>query len=65
LHRHDDPGTVLPTIWVMDLLRESAVFRFTDTDVAQSEFTPDWSPDSNEILFSRGDERRMRSSAKL
>jgi Tol biopolymer transport system component len=60
LHRHDDPGTVLPTIWVMDLLRESAVFRFTDTDVAQSEFTPVWSPDSNEILFSRGDERRMR-----
>jgi Tol biopolymer transport system component len=44
----------------MDLLRESAVFRFTDTDVAQSEFTPVWSPDSNEILFSRGDERRMR-----
>ena len=60
LHRHDDPDTVLPTIWVMDLLRESAVFRFTDADVAQPEFTPVWSPDSSEILFSRGDERRMR-----
>jgi Tol biopolymer transport system component len=60
LHRHDDPDTVLPTIWVMDLLREGAVFRFTDTDVAQPEFTPVWSPDSSEILFSRGDERRMR-----
>ena len=60
LHRHDDPDTVLPTIWVMDLLREGAVFRFTDADVAQSEFTPVWSPDSREILFSRGDDRRMR-----
>jgi eukaryotic-like serine/threonine-protein kinase len=60
LHRHEDPDTVLPTIWVMDLLRENAVFRFTDTDVAQPEFTPVWSPDSREILFSRGDERRMR-----
>lgn len=60
LHRHDDPDTVLPTIWVMDLSREGAVFRFTDTDVAQPEFTPVWSPDSSEILFSRGDERRMR-----
>jgi Tol biopolymer transport system component len=60
LHRHDDPDTVLPTIWVMDLLRESAVFRFTDADVGQPEFTPVWSPDSREILFSRGDEGRMR-----
>jgi Tol biopolymer transport system component len=60
LHRHDDPDTVLPTIWVMDLLRESAVFRFTDTDVAQPELTPVWSPDSREILFSRGDDRCMR-----
>ncbi len=60
LHRHDDPDTVLPTIWIMDLLREGAVFRFTDVDVGQPEFTPVWSPDSREILFSRGDERRMR-----
>jgi Tol biopolymer transport system component len=60
LHTHDDPDTVLPTIWVMDLLRESAVFRFTDADLAQPEFTPVWSSDSKEISFSRGDERRMR-----
>ena len=60
LHRHEDPDTFLPTIWVMDLLRQSAVFRFTDADVAQPEFTPVWAPDSSEILFSRGDDRRMR-----
>jgi Tol biopolymer transport system component len=60
LHRHDDPDTVLPTIWVMDLSRGGALSRFTDTDVAQPEFTPVWAPDSREILFSRGDERRMR-----
>jgi Tol biopolymer transport system component len=44
----------------MDLSRESALFRFTDPDLAQPEFAPVWSPDSTEILFSRGDERRMR-----
>jgi Tol biopolymer transport system component len=60
LNRHDDPDTVLPTIWVIDLLREGAMFRVTDTDAAQPEFTPVWSPDSREILLSRGDERRMR-----
>ena len=60
LHRHDDPDTLLPTIWVMDLSREGAVFRFTDLGAAQAELTPVWSPDSSEILFSRGDDRRMR-----
>jgi Tol biopolymer transport system component len=60
LHRHDDPDTVLPTIWVMDLSREGAVFRITDTNVALPEFNADWAPDSSEILFSRGDDRRMR-----
>jgi hypothetical protein len=60
LHRHDDPDTVLPTIWVMDLSREGATFRFTDTDIGQVELSPVWSPDSGEILFSRGDDRRMR-----
>ena len=60
LHRHDDPDTVLPTIWVMDLFREGAVFRFTDIGATQAELTPVWSPDSSEILFSRGDDRRMR-----
>jgi Tol biopolymer transport system component len=60
LHRHDDPDSVLPTIWVMDLLRENAVFRITDADVAMPEFSAVWAPDSREILFSRGDDRRMR-----
>jgi len=60
LHRHDDPDTILPTIWVMDLLREGAVFRFTDIGAREAELTPVWSPDSSEILFSRGDDRSMR-----
>lgn len=60
LHRHDDPDSFLPTIWVMDLLREGAVFRFTDIGATEAEFTPVWSPDSREILFSRGDDRGMR-----
>ena len=60
VNRLDDPDTVFPTIWVMDLLREGAVFRFTDTGVAMAEFTHAWSPDSREILFSRGDDRGMR-----
>ena len=60
LHRHDDPDTFLPTIWVMDLLREGAVFRFTDIGATQAELSPVWSPDSSEILFSRGDDRGMR-----
>jgi Tol biopolymer transport system component len=59
-YRDDDPATVHPKIWVMDLLREGAVFRFTDPGVAGAEFTPVWSPDGREILFSRGDDRSMR-----
>src|SRR5229473_3533607 len=59
-YRDDDPATCTPTIWVMDLLREGAVFRFTDIAVAEPEFTPVWSPDGSEILFSRGDDRGMR-----
>jgi Tol biopolymer transport system component len=50
----------LPKIWVIDLLRENAVFRFTDADVAEPELSPVWSADSREMLFSRGDDRRMR-----
>jgi Tol biopolymer transport system component len=60
LHRHDDPDTMLPTTWVMDLLRQGAVFRFTDIGAREAEFTPVWSPDSSEILFARGDDRGMR-----
>lgn len=60
VYRDDDPATVFPTIWMIDLTRESAVSRFTDTDVAQANFAPVWSPDGREILFSRGDDRGMR-----
>lgn len=59
-YRDDDPATVCPTIWVMDLLRDGAVFRFTDTGVGEPEFTPVWSPDGTQILYSRGDDRGMR-----
>jgi hypothetical protein len=58
--RHEDPDTMLPTIWLIDLLREGAVFRFTDADVAQPEFNAVWSSNSREIVFSCGDDRRMR-----
>ena len=44
----------------MDLQREGAVFRFTDTGVGEPEFTPVWSGDGSELLFSRGDDRGMR-----
>ncbi|MGB6944515.1 MAG: hypothetical protein WBE37_19105 [Bryobacteraceae bacterium] len=60
VNRFDDPDTILPAIWVMDLSREGAVFRFTDPGVAESEITLAWSPDSCEILFSRGSDRGMR-----
>jgi hypothetical protein len=60
VNRLEDPGTALPTIWVVDLSRGSAVFRFTDPDVGEPEFNAVWAPNGSEILFSRGDERRMR-----
>ena len=59
VNRHDDPDTVLPTIWIMDLLRENAVFRITDADLAVPELSAVWARDCSEILFSRGDDRRM------
>ena len=60
VQRVDDPDTVFPTIWIMDLLREGAVFRFTETGQEHAEFNPVWSPDGRELLFSRGDDRRMQ-----
>ncbi len=58
--RLDDPATVLPTIWLMDLSREGAVSRFTDPGAAEASLAPIWSPDGTEVLFSRGDDRGMR-----
>jgi Tol biopolymer transport system component len=60
VQRHDDPDTVLPTIWVIDLEREGSAWRWTEPDAAEPAFNPIWSPDGSEILFSRGDDRQMR-----
>jgi len=60
LQRYDDPDTMSPTIWMMDLSRKGAIFRLSDTGGAEAEFSPVWSPDSSEITFSRGDDRTMR-----
>jgi Tol biopolymer transport system component len=53
IQRYDDPDTVLPTIWMMDLSRQGAISRRTDTAVARAEFGVVWSPDGSEIVFSR------------
>jgi Tol biopolymer transport system component len=60
VQRHDDPDTVLPTIWIVDVQRDASAYRFTETDAAEPEFNPVWSPDSSEVLFTRGDDRQMR-----
>lgn len=56
----NDPATWAPTVWLMDLSREGAVSRFSEPGLTGPEFLPVWSPDGRELLFSRGDERRMR-----
>lgn len=60
IYRDDDPATPFPTIWVMDLSHGGGVSRFIDSSVAEATFAPVWSPDSRQILYSRGDDRRMR-----
>jgi len=60
IQRYDDPDTVYPTIWMMDLRREGAISRFTDTSVAQAEFLPVWSSTSSEVVYGQGDDLRMR-----
>jgi len=60
IHRHDDPDTPLPTIWVMDLFRGGVLWRFTEPGDAQPEFCPIWSSHGLELAYSRGDDRRMR-----
>jgi eukaryotic-like serine/threonine-protein kinase len=59
-YRDNDPATVYPKVWTMDLNRTGAVSRVTDTEAAGADFCPIWSPDGTEILFSRGDDRGMR-----
>lgn len=59
IHRHDDPDTPLPTIWVMDLFRGGVLWRFTEPGDAQAEFCPIWSSRSAELIYCRGDDRNM------
>jgi Tol biopolymer transport system component len=47
-------------IWMMDLSHADAVSRFTDGGVAEADFGPVWSPDGKQMVFSQGDDRRMR-----
>ncbi len=56
----NDPATTATTVWLMDLSRDGVLSRFSELGQAEAEFLPVWSPDSRELLFSRGDERRMR-----
>jgi hypothetical protein len=56
----NDPATSSATIWLMDLSRDGAISRFSELGMNGPEFLPVWSPDGSELLFSRGDERRMR-----
>jgi Tol biopolymer transport system component len=59
-YRDDDPATVYPKVWTMDLHREGAVSRATDSETLAADFCPIWSPSGTEILYSRGDDRGMR-----
>jgi eukaryotic-like serine/threonine-protein kinase len=56
----DDLATSSTTIWLMDLSRDGSISRFSELAANGPEFLPVWSPDARELLFSRGDERRMR-----
>jgi Tol biopolymer transport system component len=59
LWANNDPATSATTIWLMDLSRNGAISRFSEL-ANGPEFLPVWSPDAHELLFSRGDEKRMR-----
>jgi hypothetical protein len=60
MHRYDDPDTALPTIWVMDVYRGGTLWRFTEPGGQEADFCPLWDADGAELVFSRGDDRRMR-----
>lgn len=60
IHRHDDPDTALPTIWVMDVYRGGTLWRFTEPGGHEADFCPVWDADGTELAFSRGDDRGMR-----
>jgi hypothetical protein len=52
--------TALATIWVMDLFRGGTLWRLTDPGGPEAGFCPVWSSSGDELLFSFGDDRRMR-----
>ncbi len=56
----DDPATATTTVWLIGLSRDGALSRFSELGQGEAEFLPVWSRDSRELLFSRGDEHRMR-----
>lgn len=56
----NDPATPLTTVWLMDLLRDGTLSRFSELGLPGPEFLPVWSRNGRELLFSRGDERHMR-----
>jgi Tol biopolymer transport system component len=56
IQRSDDAAG----IWIMDLGREGAMSRLTDTGDEQAAFVPVWSADGSEIVYSRGDDQGMR-----
>jgi Tol biopolymer transport system component len=58
--RNDDPDTAFNRIWLMDLSHHGAVSRLDDVGHSELEFAPIWSPNSGELLFSRGTGGRMR-----
>jgi hypothetical protein len=59
-YRNSDPATVYPKAWAMDLVRQGAAFRVSDSETPEADFMPIWSPDGRELLYSRGDDRRMQ-----
>lgn len=59
-YRDSDPATVYPKIWAMDLRRAGAMFRVTDSETPAGDFTPVWSANGDELLYSRGDDRGMQ-----
>lgn len=60
IHRHDDPDTALAAIWMIDLFRNGTLWRFTEPGAEEAEFCPVWSSNSEELVFSQGDDRGMR-----
>ena len=59
-YRDSDPATPYPKAWAVDLSRQGATFRVSDSEIPEADFLPIWSSDGTEIVYSRGDDRGMR-----